>query len=232
MCTPIYVAPLSYFVLKEKVSKYQIGAILLAFVGILLIARPAVIFGDFENSCLRRPNKAIGVGLAFVAAISTATGYVVLRKVPRTSSTVVIIWFSVISIFLGISSSLILHLTTEINVRLPETANDWIWINVSGFLGVVNQFLFVQALKLESANIVSLVRTLDIVFSFVIQAIFLKHQKILWTSIVGAIIVFVTVLVLFLVQFVKIRIQTHREELLITQRKSIDKRYIVFATKV
>lgn len=49
------------------------------------------------------------------------------------------------------------------------------------------------SLKLEEASFVSLVRTVDIVLAFILQALFLKDEVIDWMSILGAVIVVIAV---------------------------------------
>ena len=50
-----------------------------------------------------------------------------------------------------------------------------------------------MSLKLEEASLVSLVRTIDIVLAFILQALFLKDEIIDWMSVVGAVIVVIAV---------------------------------------
>ena len=197
MCSPVYVAPLAYFVLKEKVSKFQLAAIFFAIIGVILITRPTPIFGPPPGGSIYSAKETIiGTSLALVSAIGVAFSMIFLRKVPETSSTVTIIWFSIISLVLGVSVDLLLKFAIHSKVTLPVTTSDWIWCNVSAIFGTLNQVLFVWALKLEPAGIVALIRTFDIVMAFGLQVAFL-NQPVLWTSAVGATIVFLTVIITY-----------------------------------
>lgn len=51
-------------------------------------------------------------------------------------------------------------------------------------------------IRIEKAGVVSIIRTFDIVMAFVLQVLFLK-QAVVWTSIVGAVIVFSTILIVY-----------------------------------
>ena len=61
-------------------------------------------------------------------------------------------------------------------------------VAVNGVFAALNQVALVLSLKFETAGLVALLRTFDIVIAFIFQAGFL-NQPIYWTSIVGAVIV-------------------------------------------
>lgn len=54
-----------------------------------------------------------------------------------------------------------------------------------------------MSLKLEEAGLVSLVRTFDIVMAFIYQTSFFPDQKVMVTSIIGAVIVCLSVVISF-----------------------------------
>lgn len=62
-------------------------------------------------------------------------------------------------------------------------------IVLNAICGVFAQLCITLALQVEEAGTISLARSVDIVVSFIFQAILLKHEPIYWTSIVGALVI-------------------------------------------
>ena len=194
MCSPVYVAPMAWIFLKEKWSVFQICTILVTIVGVVLVTRPTFIFPMPEGAVFTGTQNAIGAGFSLVAALGLSTAILCVRKCPKTPATIVNIWFSFYSIIFGLILIPILMFGLGMEVGMPITMSDWVWLNVSGLFGVLNQCFFVWSLKLEEAGVVALIRTFDIVMAFVFQVAFLQ-QPVFWTSIVGAVVVFGTVAV-------------------------------------
>lgn len=95
---------------------------------------------------------------------------------------------SLISAALAALSLIILIAVFNYLIVYPEGVKDYAIIMAISVLGLLGQFFFTLALKIEQAGIISLTRTIDIVMAFVLQAIFLNETTD-WTSILGAILV-------------------------------------------
>ena len=59
-------------------------------------------------------------------------------------------------------------------LELPRTGLDWILAVSLAVLAFAGQSFFTQALKYEEAGPVSLIRTSEVIFTFIWQAIFLS----------------------------------------------------------
>ncbi|KAI1290284.1 Solute carrier family 35 member G1 [Halotydeus destructor] len=107
----------------------------------------------------------------------------------KTKAEVTIAWFSIISIIMG-AIVLIGACVADPSIRLPNefTRKELLLLLGTGLCGVGGQFCLTNALKIESAAIVSLARTVDVVVAFIYQVSFLD-QPLDWTSLVGAAIV-------------------------------------------
>lgn len=84
---PLFAVALSAMVLKEKVGRHRWSAVVLGFLGVLLVMRP----GGTEV-------PAIGLALAIAAAFGVALVTITIRQIGRTESTqTTVLWFSLLS---------------------------------------------------------------------------------------------------------------------------------------
>lgn len=194
MSAPIFVAPLAAVFLREPCGVFQAVAILLTSSGLVLIARPSIIFGDITGAKFNASQYIIGASMAFGASLGVAVSILTLRGIRKTEPFVVIVWFSWLSVVFGVGLLLILHYATGEVIGYPSTTSDWWYINLCAICGMLAQAFFVWALRVEEAGLVSLARTFDIVVAFVFQIAFMD-QPIHWTSIVGSVIVSTTVVI-------------------------------------
>lgn len=88
---PIFATILSFLILKEPVGVHRWTAVLIGFVGVLIIARPG-------GSSL----PALGVGIALVAALSQGGVTTTLRHLQRSENVAAIVfWFALAGILVG-----------------------------------------------------------------------------------------------------------------------------------
>lgn len=78
--SPIYVTFLAFLILKEKITKIEVGLMLLGFFGIYLISL------DKPSDTLKKSNYILGISLNVLASIFMAFGYIALRKINTTES--------------------------------------------------------------------------------------------------------------------------------------------------
>jgi len=84
---PLFAVALSALVLKEKVGRHRWSAVVLGFVGVLVVMRP----GGTQV-------PAIGLALAISAAFGVALVTITIRQIGRTESTqTTVLWFSLLS---------------------------------------------------------------------------------------------------------------------------------------
>ena len=153
-----------------------------------MIARPSFLFHQDFQDVFTVQERVTGAILSILTCLSMSYTYISMRKLPKTPSNTVIVVFSIFCIFAGSLNINISSFTSGKFVRIPETGFEWAMIAVNGVCGVLNQATLVLSLKFETAGLVALLRTFDIVIAFVFQAGFL-NQPIHWTSIVGSLIV-------------------------------------------
>lgn len=84
---PLFAVMLSAVVLKEKVGRHRWSAVILGFLGVLLVMRP-------DGSDL----PAIGLGLAVAAAFGVGVVTITIRQIGRTEHPqTTVLWFSLLS---------------------------------------------------------------------------------------------------------------------------------------
>lgn len=182
----------SWIFLGEPCHRIQIVTFICAFVGVLLVTRPPFIFGAQEGMKFTAMQNITGSLLALLGAISMSFVFIWMRKLKKTSVSVIVIWFAYTCVLLGALMILILKVILNEDIGFASTFKEYFWCTFNGVCGVAVQFLLTWALKLEEAGAVSLVRTFDIVIAFLLQVAFLE-QKIATTSILGALVISLSV---------------------------------------
>jgi len=127
---------LGYFFLGEKVGKYRWGAVLIGFLGVLVMLRPT---GDINMT---------GVIVALSAATMHAVLQTLLRSLGKTESPETVTFYF---IFIGTFVSLI---PMPLVFTMP-TWNEVPYILALGFTGALAQFLLSHAYKNAQASIVT-----------------------------------------------------------------------------
>jgi len=85
---PPITALLAGFFLREAVSRRIIGASLLSLVGVVLVARPSMLFGEAAT-----PLDPFWVGVALGGAFFSAAAYVVVRRLSASEDPLVIVFY-------------------------------------------------------------------------------------------------------------------------------------------
>jgi len=90
---PVFTAILAAIFLSEKMSAREISGLLLSLTGVLFVARPSFLFGEWSGDL----NPA-GIVVALTAAVLSAFAYTSIRKLRETDDLLVIIfYFSLVS---------------------------------------------------------------------------------------------------------------------------------------
>lgn len=122
---PVFVNLFAFILLREPFGLIQIINAGMTITGVLLIGRPSFIFSDVFYD----KNDIIGIVLALLAAITIAISMTVMRKLQNTPSAIVIFWFSMSSVILGLVSLIILD-----EFKMPTKFTLWLILLVTGKL--------------------------------------------------------------------------------------------------
>ena len=173
---PIFATLLAILFMKEKIILSRVLAILLGFIGVIIILNP-----NFEYF-------AIGHYYALIAAILWGFLVVFLKNLSRTEN-----FFSVIfyfQLFLFISFGILFYEYIEMQTNL-----NFIFILLLALFGNLSQICYFQALKLKDISYISPFEYLRFIFLTLFGIIFFYEYPNIKTYI-GSLIIFFGIIVL------------------------------------
>jgi len=184
--SPAFVSVLGCLLLNESCGIITVFVVITSVVGVFLVARPSAVFGETVDY-FTPEEQVTGLTLAIFTCLVQGYLYISMRKLQR-SSTSAQVTFS--GLFSCLAASLYMNIsswTTNSVTQIP-VKSDWMLLILSVLFNAIGMSTSALAFRLEEAGLVSIMRTFNIVMSFVYQAIFLP-QPIHWTSIVGAFLI-------------------------------------------
>ena len=217
-CSIIFVTIFARIFLKEKLTLVHLIALAITILGVVFISKPTFLFGhmnlnqvnfSYSNSTkdatplsnFEHATK-LGISLSFFGAVLYATSYILLKKLSKKKAhtPIVLIYSSLYGIPASAIASAFLMLTnldnrenTIYNSNFSDIKYEILLAFVSGFFGVSQQFLQNMALRLEDASKVSILTSTDLIFTFILQYIFLNIHSSLH-NILGAFLILTGVL--------------------------------------
>jgi len=183
--SPVLVIALSVFLLKERCGVFRFLAALVLVIGVVLIAKPPMIFGQNEEA----EYDVLGYSLVFLATTMSAIGIVLTKLLAnKVEKAVILFYLGLAAAFCGA-----VGLVTLDKPKLAVPAWEWILTVLIGILGLVQQYCLVWAVQLESPARVTVVRSLQIILAYAVQVV-MFDQVPLATDLVGALAVLATVI--------------------------------------
>jgi drug/metabolite transporter (DMT)-like permease len=173
---PVFTALLAVLFLSEHIRPRDLLLALVSLGGVVLMARPAFLFGGLEERL-----DPVAVGVALAGAVFSAAAYVTVRRLSRTEDPVVIVFYFAL---LATAGSIPL---TAIDPVLPTA---WEWATLAG-IGVVTQIAQVfltKGLREERAGRAMAVGYMQIVFAAVWGLLFFAEFPDLWGG-AGALVI-------------------------------------------
>lgn len=169
---PILVALTAPLLLGERLTKVRVGAALVGFAGILIVARP---FGAGGFS--------VGLLAALLCAVGFAGAAIVTKKLTRRTSVLAILfWLTVMQSAFGlICAGLDGAVALPAGAALP-------WVLAIGIGGLGAHLCLTKALSLAPASIVTPIDFLRLPLLAVIGSLFYAEALDLWVLVGGAVI--------------------------------------------
>lgn len=155
---PAFAAVIAVFVLGERMRRREVVCVALSLAGVLLVARPAFLFG--AGSAL----DPVAVAVALCGALMSATAYVIVRKLASEHHLVVIFHFAVISTFAAIPG-------TALRPVAPSTTDLALLLAV-GVSTQLGQIFMTRGLQMERTGRATAASLVQIVFAAVWGAVF------------------------------------------------------------
>lgn len=133
---PLFAVMLSALVLKEKVGAHRWSAVVIGFLGVLLVMRPE-----------GRELPAIGLALAVAAAFGVGVVTITIRQIGRTEHPqTTVLWFSLLSM-----AALGLFLPFYARLHAPAT---WLILIALGTFGGFGQIFLTASLRYAPVSVV------------------------------------------------------------------------------
>lgn len=173
---PMFTALIAWCFLKERIHPSTLICIVLSLAGLMLIARPAMLFGDAHSDI---------AGLALLAALAGALGsaiaYVLVRKLNQTEDSSVIIFYFP---FFALPFSLIL---LGDDFVMPQ-GWQWLTLLLVGVFTQVGQIGLTKAMQTETAGKATAFSYVQVVFAALLGWLIFNEIPEFWTYLGGALI--------------------------------------------
>lgn len=197
---PLYTGIFGYLFLREIVTRFDLVCTLASVVGVVLVVRPVFLFGtttadvggvttDGGTANPDDPNvntgseHTLGVFAAILGSLVSACVYIAIRKVgPGVHPLVFVCWMGLVGVFLTPFGGLVQTWVWPSNI-VP-----WMYVVFIGIFSFTGQILFNAGVQKEKAGPASMIRNLDVVFSFVWQVTIEGILPNAW-SVVGAVVI-------------------------------------------
>lgn len=175
--SPFFVILFSAIFLHERLRRFQVVALLLAFGGSVLVINPS--FDSAVLPALVGALSAAGAGAAYVI-INVLKG--------RESNSTIIFCFSLLSCAVSV-------ITGGATFILPQGV-EWLMLLGIGVFAGIGQVTLTQAYKMTNPGEVSIINYLGIIFSAIFGLVFLS-EMINLRSLLGMVLIFSAALLLY-----------------------------------
>lgn len=178
---PVFAALLAAVLLHERVTPRHAVGVVASLAGVVLVTRPAFLFGAHAA-----PLDARWAGIAFFGAIFSALVYVIVRMLRDTDHPLVVVfWFPLLTVPLA--------LPFAARVWLWPTPTEWLILLGVGASTQVAQVYMTRGLQLEPAGRATAVGYLQVAFAAAWGILFFGDRPTAWTVAGAAVIVASTI---------------------------------------
>ena len=171
--TPLFTTILAIILLKEKIRLHRTAALIIGFIGIIVIIRPGLV--PFE----------IGAGLLLLSAFTFSFVLIIVKKLSSIDESQTIIFYHLLfstPIFFILS----LFYWQDINL------NQLLIFAFMGATGLLSHWCLAQAFKLSDTTFVMPLQFTKLIWASLIGLFIFSEQPDLWTWF-GAIVIFISV---------------------------------------
>lgn len=180
--SPVFTALAAAVFLAERLRALELLLALASLGGVVMVARPAFLFGGYAAAL-----DPVGVGAAMLGALFSAGAYVSVRRASRTNDPMVIVfWFALVTTIGSIPFAL--------SVWEWPTGGEWLVLLGVGVATQAGQVFLTRGLTLERAGRAMSVGYLQIVFAALWGALFFGELPDRWSIGGGLVIIGSTLL--------------------------------------
>ena len=171
--SPFFIVILSIIMLNERIGIYRWSAVIIGFVGVLMIMRPTSEIFSFYSI------------FPILTAIAWAFTVIILKFIQGNHSTAKIQLYTLI---FNVGGGIILFLVTTGHLEI-KSLKDFILMTTTGILGGTAAILFIYSYRLISASKIASFEYLGIPSSFILGWIFFAEAP--WSQLFPGVIVII-----------------------------------------
>lgn len=179
---PMFTAFLAVVFLKESLRWPTVVCVLLSFLGLLIIVRPAFLFGGVSGSY-----DQWAIGAAILGAFGSGVAYILVRKLNATEDPAVIIFY--FPLFALPLSILLLG-----DAFIMPSLWQGVLLLLVGVMTQIGQIGLTRAMQTETASRATSFSYLQVVFAILLGWLFFAEVPSVWV-VVGAVLIIVGSLV-------------------------------------
>jgi len=159
---PVWTAWLGWWLLDESLSGGEAALSAAGLLGVVLIARPTVLFGGVA----RLDPLAVAVGVT--GALFSAAAYVSVRRLGRTEHPVIIVFYFTLITVPASLPGLLVH-------AVVPTATEWVLLAGVGVAAVLGQLCLTRGLQREPAGRATAISYVQVVFAATWGVLFFRE---------------------------------------------------------
>ena len=171
--SPFFIVILSIIFLRDKVGIYRWSAVIIGFIGVVMIMKPT---SDIFNIYSIFP---------ILTALAWALSVIILKYIPEGHSTAKIQLYTLIFNVLG--AALLFFLTSD-HVEIQSTKDFWLMM-LTGLLGGTAAILFIYSYRLIAASKIASFEYLGIPSSFVLGWLFFNEAP--WSQLFPGVLIII-----------------------------------------
>ncbi|KAG5363746.1 putative transport protein [Yarrowia sp. B02] len=188
--TPVATSLLAWMFLGERFTRSMALGGLVAFAGVILIARPVFLFqlltGSKDTSGVRPVDRLRSIGFSMLGVLGGGSAFVAIRSIgDRAHPTVNVQYFSTWCWII----SLIALVYTGKGVRLPHTWSQGFFIVILALCGFMTQLCMTGALTREKAAKVANITYTQIVWALLWDKVLWNNWPDIWSVLGGGLII-------------------------------------------
>lgn len=172
---PVFAIVLAALWYHERIGRQEIFALLASFVGVLLITRPAVIFGGSSSGI-----KPLWAGIALMGAACSGAAYATIRRLTAENSQVVVFYLPLMQIPMALP-----FVVTRWRMPSPY---EWLLMVTAGIATQLAQTYMTRGLQIERTARATTTGYLQIIFAAGWAVLLFGERFSLWT-VAGAIVI-------------------------------------------
>jgi len=171
--SPFFIVILSIFFLRDKVGIYRWSAVILGFIGVVMIMKPTSEIFSFYSI------------FPILTALAWALSVIILKFIPEGHSTAKIQLYTLVFNVIGAA---VLFLLTTGHMEIQSSKDFWLMM-LTGILGGTAAILFIYSYRLIAASKIASFEYLGIPSSFILGWIFFNEAP--WDQLFPGVIVII-----------------------------------------